>query len=126
MIKKALTAAVALAAAFGLAGCSNPTGKSWAISYEVTGSGTTTGITYSQSVDRYQDDSSDHQLTGPLGLPWKQDVIISAGRDAKVTATPTGDATLSCRILLDGSKVLAKASAPAPGKPVTCSKTTDK
>ncbi|WP_326836098.1 hypothetical protein VSH64_14440 [Amycolatopsis rhabdoformis] len=126
MIKKALSAAVATAALLGLVACSNPTGKSWAISYEVTGEGTTTGITYSESVDRYQDDSSQHQLTGPLGLPWKQDVILSAGRDATVTATPTGTATLTCRILLDKQRELAKATSPAPGKPVTCSKTTDK
>ncbi|MEV8610580.1 hypothetical protein AB0383_22050 [Amycolatopsis sp. NPDC051373] len=125
MIKKASPAAVVLAALLGLVACTNPTGKSWAISYEVTGSGTASGITYSQSVDRYQDDSTQHQLTGPLGLPWKQDVIISAGRDASVTATPTGNVTLTCRILLDKQKELAKATSPAPGKPVTCSKTTD-
>lgn len=126
MIKRALIAAVALAAPAGLAGCSNPTGKSWAITYEVTGSGQMTGITYAESVDRYQDASSDHRLTGPLGLPWKQDVVLSAGRDASVTATPSGTTTLSCRILLDGTKELAKASSPTPGKPVTCTRTTDK
>ncbi|MFF4591709.1 hypothetical protein [Amycolatopsis sp. NPDC001319] len=125
MIKKALSAALVPAALVGLVACTNPTGKSWAISYEVTGSGTTSGITYSQSVDRYQDDATQHQLTGPLGLPWKLDVIISAGRDASVTATPTGNVTLTCRILLDKQRELAKATSPAPGKPVTCSKTTD-
>ncbi|MBB4683298.1 hypothetical protein [Amycolatopsis jiangsuensis] len=127
MIKKTLSATVAVAAVAGLAACSNPTGKSWAITYEVTADSTAsvTEISYGQSPDRYQDKVSQHKMDGPLGLPWKQDVIVSAGKDASVTATPSGAVTLSCRILLDKTKELAKASSPAPGKPVTCKHTTD-
>ncbi|WP_116199960.1 hypothetical protein [Amycolatopsis circi] len=124
MIKKALSATFAVVA---LAACSNPTGKSWAITYELTSDQqtTATGVTYGESGNRYEDKVAPHQLTGPLGLPWKQDVVVSAGQDASVTATPSTGATLHCRILLDKKKELAKASAPGPGKPVTCKHTTD-
>ncbi|WP_037360776.1 hypothetical protein [Amycolatopsis orientalis] len=127
MIKKALSATCAAAALAGLAACSNPTGKSWAITYEVTSDQqtTATGVTYGESGNRYENKVAPHQLTGPLGLPWKQDVVVSAGQDASVTATPSTAATLRCRILLDKTKELAKASAPGPGKPVTCKHTTD-
>jgi hypothetical protein len=122
-----MTLATAILALFaGLTACSNPTGKSWAISYELTagGSATVTKLAYAESADRYQNDVTQHDLTGPLGLPWKLDVIVSAGQEAKVTATPSGDAALTCRILLDKTKELAKATAAA-GQPVTCAKKTD-
>ncbi|WP_406633417.1 hypothetical protein [Amycolatopsis sp. WGS_07] len=127
MIKKALSATFAAVALAGLAACSNPTGKSWAITYEVTADQqtTATGVSYGESGNRYENKVAQHQLTGPLGLPWKQDVVVSAGQDASVTATPSTAATLSCRILLDKKKELAKASAPGPGQPVTCKHTTD-
>jgi hypothetical protein len=122
-----MTLATAILALFaGLTACSNPTGKSWAISYELTagGSATVTKLAYAESADRYQNDVTQHDLTGPLGLPWKLDVIVSAGQEAKVTATPSGDAALTCRILLDKTKELAKATAAA-GQPVTCVRKTD-
>jgi hypothetical protein len=115
-----------LALVGGLTACSNPTGKSWAISYELTteGSGTVTKLAYAETTDRYQDDVAQHDLTGPLGLPWKLDVVVSAGQEAKVTATPSGAAALTCRILLDKTRELAKVTAAA-GQPVTCAKKTD-
>ncbi|MGW7537706.1 hypothetical protein [Amycolatopsis sp. NPDC054798] len=127
MIKKALSATFAAVALAGLAACSNPTGKSWAITYEVTSDqqATATGVAYGESSNRYEDKVATHRLTGPLGLPWKQDVVVSAGQDASVTATPSTAATLRCRILLDKTKELANATAPGPGKPVTCKHTTD-
>ncbi|WP_245787269.1 hypothetical protein [Amycolatopsis saalfeldensis] len=126
MIKRMALATAILALFAGLTACSNPTGKSWAISYELTAgnSGTVTKLAYAESVDRYQDNVSQHELTGPLGLPWKLDVVVSAGQDAKVTATPSGDVALTCRILLDKTKELAKTTAAA-GQPVTCAKKTD-
>jgi hypothetical protein len=113
----------ALAAVASTAACSNISGKSWAITYEVTGStdGTLAQATYANSPDRYQDKTEQDSAPAPVGVPWKQPVIISAGQTADVTAHPTGNLTLSCRILLDGTKVLAKATAPAAGAPVTCS-----
>ncbi|QWF77769.1 hypothetical protein [Amycolatopsis sp. CA-230715] len=128
MINRVLGTVVGLVAAAGLCACTNPSGKSWAITYELSGKApgeTVTELTYAESNDRYQDEVSDHRLTGPLGLPWKLEVIVSAGRDAAVTATPAGQAVLSCRVLLDGKKELAKATSPGPGQPVKCSKTTD-
>ena len=126
MIKKALAATVTAAAALAsLAACSNPTGKSWAITYEVTGAGTVSSVSYGESGNRYEDKVASHELTGPLGLPWKQDVVVSAGQLASVTATPATAVTLTCRILLDKTKLLATATSPAPGKPATCRHTTD-
>ncbi|WP_328611482.1 hypothetical protein OG943_20990 [Amycolatopsis sp. NBC_00345] len=126
MIKRMALATAILALGAGLTACSNPTGKSWAISYELTteGSGTVTKLAYNETADRYQDDVAQHDLNGPLGLPWKLDVVVSAGQEAKVTATPSGGAALTCRILLDKTKELAKVTAAA-GQPVTCTKKTD-
>ncbi|WP_240519370.1 hypothetical protein [Amycolatopsis antarctica] len=86
---------------------------------------TVTELTYTESNDRYQDEVAERRLDGPLGLPWKDEVIVSAGRDAKVTATPSGQEVLTCRILLDGEKELGRATAAGPGQPVNCAKTTD-
>ncbi|GAA1948596.1 hypothetical protein [Amycolatopsis minnesotensis] len=128
MINRLLGVACGVAAVAGLCSCSNPSGKSWAITYELSGDApgaTVTELTYNESNDRYQDEVSGHRLTGPLGLPWKLDVVVSAGRAAMVTATPAGKAVLSCRVLLDGKKELAKATAPGPGQAVKCDRTTD-
>ncbi|WP_020660094.1 hypothetical protein [Amycolatopsis benzoatilytica] len=125
MIKKTLSATIAVITLASVCACSNPTGKSWAITYEVTGAGPVTGISYGESGNRYEDKVASHELTGPLGLPWKQDVVVSAGQPASVTATPSSAAVLTCRILLDKTKELAKATSPAAGEPVTCKHTTD-
>lgn len=128
MINRVLGMAGALVAVAGLCACTNPSGKSWAITYELSGNAvgeTVTELTYAESNDRYQDEVSQHRLTGPLGLPWKLEVVVSAGREAMVTATPAGQAVLSCRVLLDGKKELAKTTSPGPGQTVKCSKNTD-
>lgn len=111
----------------GLTACSNPTGKSWAITYEVTGQrdGTLSHVGYADSPNRYNDEIKQQAVDGPVGVPWKEDVVVTAGQQAQLTATPSGDLTLTCRILLDGVKELAKATAPGPGQPVKCAKTTD-
>ncbi|GLY43277.1 hypothetical protein Amsp01_093000 [Amycolatopsis sp. NBRC 101858] len=111
----------------GVAACSNPSGKSWAITYEVTGqsAGTLANVGYADSPNRYDDEIKQQTVQGPVGVPWKQDVVVTAGQKAEITATPTGDLTLTCRILLDAQKELARATAPGPGKPVSCAKTTD-
>ncbi|MGP4016706.1 hypothetical protein [Saccharopolyspora sp. 5N708] len=116
-----------LGALVSTSACSNPTGKSWAITYEVSdqGGGTLSEVSYADSPDRYVDEVTQHAVPGPVGAPWKQEVVVSAGQKAEVTAKPTGDLTLTCRILLDGEKELASATAPAPGEPVTCEKLTD-
>lgn len=109
-----------------LAACSNPTGKSWAITYEVTGqTGTLAKVDYADSPNRYHDEVERQTVQGPVGVPWKQEVVVTAGQQAEVTATPTGSLTLTCRVLLDGVKELARGTAPGPGKPVSCTKVTD-
>lgn len=111
----------------GVSACSNPSGKSWAITYEVTdqNGGTLSDVSYAQSPDRYNDEVKQSTVDGPVGVPWKQEVVVAAGQKAEITAKPTGGLTLTCRILLDGEKELAKATASAAGGPVTCEKVTD-
>ncbi|MCE7010239.1 hypothetical protein LWC34_46665 [Kibdelosporangium philippinense] len=111
----------------GASACSNPSGKSWAITYEVTdqAGGTLSEVNYSKSPNRYQDEVTQSAVPGPVGVPWKMEVVVTAGQRAEVTAKPTGKLRLTCRILLDGTKELARATAPATGEPVTCAKQTD-
>ncbi|MBN6040494.1 hypothetical protein [Amycolatopsis sp. 195334CR] len=126
-IKQGLGIVLAAGVLLGASACSNPSGKSWAITYEVTDAngGTLSDVSFAQSPDRYNDEVKQDTVTGPVGVPWKQEVVVAAGQKAEVTAKPTGDLTLTCRILLDGVKELAKVTAPAAGGPVTCEKTTD-
>lgn len=126
-IKAVLGTVVLCGALAGVAACSNPSGKSWAITYEVTGqdNGTLSAVGYANSPSRYNDEVKQQTVQGPVGVPWKQDVVVTAGQKAAITATPSGGLTLTCRILLDGEKELARATAPAPGQPVSCAKTTD-
>lgn len=125
-IRGVLGTVVLCGALVGVAGCSNPTGKSWAITYEVTGpdNGTLAKVDYANSPNRYQDEIARQSVQGPVGVPWKQDVVVAAGQQAEITATPTGGLTLTCRILLDARQELARATAPGPGQPVSCAKTT--
>jgi hypothetical protein len=107
-------------------GVLQPDRKSWAITYEVIGqsSGTLAKVGYANSPDRYQDEIAQQTVQGPVGVPWKQDVVVAARQKAEITATPTGGRTLTCRILLDAQKELARATAPGPGQPVSCARTT--
>lgn len=105
-------------------GWSALTGKAWAITYEVTGSGSA-DIAYASSPDRYRIERP-HSTTTSAGVPWQSTVVINAGERAEVTAKPSGDQALTCRILLDDEKVLATATSPAAGQPVTCQQITGK
>jgi hypothetical protein len=126
-IRIVLGVTAVIGALAGVSACSNPSGKSWSITYEVTdqSGGTLSEVSYATSPDRYEDKVVQHQAAGPVGVPWKQEVVITAGQKAGVTATPSGNLKLTCRILLDGTKELASTTASAPGKPVTCEKLTD-
>ena len=97
------------------------TGKAWAITYEVTtepAADTPMRIEYLDNPDRYKKESP-QVVTKAVTIPFKEEVVINAGEKAEVSATPNGDQVLTCRILLDGEKVLASATA-APGQKVTC------
>ncbi|MFD9888133.1 hypothetical protein ACFWY9_02235 [Amycolatopsis sp. NPDC059027] len=125
--KTVLCGVLAVGGLMAVSACSNPIGKSWAITYEVSANadGTLSEASYALSPDRYENKVVQHPVPGPVGVPWKQEVVISAGQKAAVTAMPAKDLTLTCRILLDGTKELAKSTAPAAGAPVTCEKVTD-
>lgn len=96
------------------------TGKAWAITYEVSAqpAETAVDVTYTESPDRYRKETP-RSVTVSKPLPWQFEVVINAGEKAQVTATPKGDQVLRCRILLDGVKELATATA-RPGRQVTC------
>ncbi|MFS8097026.1 hypothetical protein LFM09_07770 [Lentzea alba] len=101
------------------------TGKSWAISYEVTtepAADTPMQVEYLQNADRYKKESP-HVISKASTLPFKAEVIINAGEKAGVSATPNGNQVLTCRILLDDEKVLATVTG-APGQKVDCETTT--
>ncbi|NKE56586.1 hypothetical protein FXN61_06965 [Lentzea sp. PSKA42] len=95
-------------------------GKAWAITYEVSAqpAETAVDVTYTESPDRYRKETP-QSVTVSKPLPWTFEVVINYGEKAQVSATPKGDQVLSCRILLDGIKELAKATA-APGQKVSC------
>ncbi|GGU18275.1 hypothetical protein [Lentzea flava] len=96
-------------------------GKAWAITYEVTTEPAADGpvrIEYLENPDRYKKQTP-QTVTKAVPVPFTHEVVINAGEKAGVTASPNGDQVASCRILLDGEKVLASAKA-APGQKVTC------
>lgn len=101
-------------------GWSTLTGKAWAIAYEVTAqpAETAADVTYTENRDRYRKEAP-QTVTAAKPLPWKLEVVINAGEKAQVSATPKGDQALTCRILRDGVKELATATA-KPGQKVTC------
>ena len=128
MKTRVVLAATAVAGALvSASACSNPTGKAWAITYEVTdqNGGTLSEVSYAKSPSSFNRETRQSKVDGPVGVPWKEEVVITAGGKAEVTATPSGNMKLTCRILLDGEKELASATAPAAGQPVTCAKVTD-
>ncbi|SDH53024.1 hypothetical protein SAMN05216553_12637 [Lentzea fradiae] len=96
------------------------TGKAWAVTYEVSSepAQTAVDVTYTESADRFRKEPSQtHSVSAPA--PWTYDAVVNAGEKASVTATPKGDQVLSCRILLDGIKDLARKTG-LPGREVRC------
>ncbi|MET8762625.1 hypothetical protein [Lentzea sp. NPDC004782] len=96
-------------------------GKAWAITYEVTTEPAVAGpvqIEYLVNPDRYKKQAP-QALSRAAIIPFRLEAVINAGEKAEIIATPIGNEVLTCRILLDGEKVLASATA-APGRKVTC------
>lgn len=96
-------------------------GKAWAITYEVTAepaTATPMQVEYLSNTDRYKKQQP-HVVTKAVPIPFTEEVVINAGEKAEIIATPNGDQVLTCRILLDGEKVLASSTS-APGQKVTC------
>ena len=97
------------------------TGKAWAITYEVTTEPAATSpmqIEYLENPDRYRRKPA-QMVTKALPVPFTHVVVINAGQKAEISAMPNAEQVLTCRILLDGVKVLAEATA-APGHKVSC------
>ena len=97
------------------------TGKAWAVTYEVTtqpAADQPMQIEYLENPDRYKKEAP-HVISKAATVPFQYESVINAGEKAKVTATPSADQALTCRILLDGVKVLTSATA-KPGEKVTC------
>jgi hypothetical protein len=100
-------------------------GKAWAITYEVTtqpADSSPMQIEYLENPKRTKKESP-HVITKAAAVPFTSEVVINAGEKAEITATPNGGQVLTCRILLDGVKVLASSTAPA-GQKVTCTTVT--
>ncbi|MDT7782313.1 MAG: hypothetical protein QOF58_732 [Pseudonocardiales bacterium] len=101
-------------------------GKAWAITYEVTAqpaAGTPVQVEYTENPDRNKKESPHVVSKAVAPVPFTTEVIINAGEKAEITATPGDGQALTCRILLDGVKVLASATA-APGQKVSCTTVT--
>ncbi|WP_052684947.1 hypothetical protein [Lentzea aerocolonigenes] len=100
-------------------------GKAWAITYEVTtqpAAAAPVQVEFTENPDRNKKESP-HVISKAAAAPFTSEVIINAGEKAEITATPGGDQVLTCRILLDGVKELASATA-APGQKVSCTTVT--
>ncbi|MET9626565.1 hypothetical protein ABZX92_03790 [Lentzea sp. NPDC006480] len=101
-------------------------GKAWAITYEVTtqpAAGAPVQVEYTENPDRNKKESPHVVSKAVAPVPFTTEVIINYGEKAEITATPSGDQVLKCRILLDGVKELATATA-APGQKVSCTAVT--
>ncbi|MFF4951407.1 hypothetical protein ACWC2K_20055 [Streptomyces chattanoogensis] len=97
-------------------------GSAWYLTYEgksVRGEPRATAVRYRHNPDRYKEDQRDERL-GSTRLPWSTKVVVNTGAEARVEVTPAGEGIASCRILLDGVRVVAQGSSPAPGRPAVC------
>ena len=137
--KKLALGGAAMALALGTAGCGavedfdKATSDSWAVTYEVsvTGGDTSkiTDIKYLESEKRGE---AGTELSLPSGKTtaegmgtavWSLESIVTAEKDAAISAVPGKGSTATCRILLDGVKEIA-AETSAPGERVECAATT--
>ncbi|MFF4408794.1 hypothetical protein ACFY2W_14855 [Streptomyces sp. NPDC001262] len=101
-------------------------GNAWDLTYEAASTGgepQATALGYRHNPDRTKPEHKIERL-GTTSLPWSTQVTVITGEEARVEITPTGDATASCRILLDGIRVVAEGKSPGPGKPAVCHVTT--
>ncbi|MEU4849035.1 hypothetical protein [Streptomyces gilvosporeus] len=102
-------------------------GSAWYLTYEgksVRGE-PRAAVRYRHNPDRYKPQQRDEQL-GSTRLPWSTKVVVNTGAEARVEVTPAGDGIASCRILLDGVRVVASGKSPGPGRPAVCHVITSK
>lgn len=134
-------AAGAIAAAITLigTGCSviqQQAGDAWAVTYEVSvdqPSRARLADVRVEGAKRRGDAPEVHELgtvqtstATASGSRWMHVSVVLAEQRAFVTATPGAGATATCRIMLDGKRVIETQTSPAPGKAVSCTTTTPK
>jgi hypothetical protein len=132
----ATTAATLAIAALALTGCTQihqQVGDAWAVTYEVSvdaPDATPLHDVEYLGAERRGAAASTRTLStastkpaagnGGGGATWTHESIVLAEDTASVRATPPSGRTASCRILLDGKRVIADEQG-EPGKPVRCS-----
>ncbi|MFE1775585.1 hypothetical protein [Streptomyces sp. NPDC059008] len=97
-------------------------GNAWYLTYEaasVRSEAQAATVSYQYNPDSFKPDYKNERLARTK-LPWSTKVVVNTGKEARVAVTPTGDGLASCRILLDGVRVVASAKSPGPGKPAVC------
>ncbi len=132
-----LAAAGVVTLGIGLTGCGaldavvKSAADAWQVTYEVTTDSEAavplSEVAYldmeSRTDGQHLVEASDAETRAEPAHPgqsiWSQDSIVVVGDQAQITATPPAGVTASCRILLDGKKEVAAATA-APGEPVRC------
>ncbi|MFB7630295.1 hypothetical protein ACFC0M_05015 [Streptomyces sp. NPDC056149] len=97
-------------------------GNAWSLTYQaaaVGGGGHATTVRYRVDPDRYE---RNHRIerVGRTPLPWSKQALVTTGELARVEVEPEGDTVATCRILLDGVRVVAEGRSPAPGRPAVC------
>lgn len=55
---------------------------------------------------------------------WESELIVVAGDEALVSATPPSGSIATCHVIVDETREIATAISAAPGEPVTCRVTT--
>ncbi|WP_146244038.1 hypothetical protein [Curtobacterium sp. MCBD17_013] len=136
-----LVTATAIAASVALlgTGCSyvdQQIGDAWAVTYEIHVDRPTGAELTEVKAEgaRERGDAPEVQRLGSVttgttdgdGSRWTHDVVVLTEQRASVTATPGKGVTATCRILLDGKRVIATETSTTPGARVACSATTPK
>ena len=141
VLRSVLVGGAALAFTLGATGCQaiegiqKSTSDAYAITYEVsvTGGDTKTikDVSYLDSDERGGDSvektSASEQTTADAKNKatsvWTKEAMITAEKNAAVSATPGKGATASCKILIDGVKEISAVTG-KPGESVDCSAAT--
>lgn len=122
----------------GITGCSQirqQVGDAWSVTYEVAvdqAVGAQLDDVSIDGADRRGEAPTTHAIgqvtttTRPkadTGSVWREELAVLAEDRATVVATPADGAVATCRVLLDGKRVIAEKTG-APGASVKCSVTT--
>ncbi|MFE6685092.1 hypothetical protein ACFVFQ_01305 [Streptomyces sp. NPDC057743] len=103
-------------------------GNAWDLTYQAGavgggGGGQAATVRYRFNPDSFERAHRIEQV-GRAPLPWSKQALVNTGELARVEVEPEGDAIATCRILLDGVRVVAEGRSPSPGRPAACQVTT--